>query len=77
MLCKSRDFHVYLYKLGRIAATWDERMRTEAARQYVYEVVGIKSRRELDHDEHKAQAYHNLVVEPFFAFMRQRQQRAN
>lgn len=75
MLCKTRDFQVYLYKLGRIAANWDEKMRTEAARLYIYETVGIKSRRELDHDEHKAQAFRNLVVDPYFNFMRQHQRR--
>jgi len=71
MLCKGRDFQVYLYRIGRIAPDWDQAMREAAAKNYIYEVCNIKSRKELDHDEHKLQAFRNMVTNDFFKFMRE------
>lgn len=73
MLCKARDFQAYLYRLGKISPEWDEKMREEAARMYVYKICGIKSRRELDHDEHKAAAFKTLIVLPFLKWGRENQ----
>jgi len=70
MLCRDPQFQRYLYRLGKIDPTWDEKMRTEAARHYVCQVCNIESRKELDHDEHKAQAFRNNVTGPFLDFGR-------
>lgn len=71
MLCRSREFQLYLYHQHHIAPGWDEKLREQAARHYLCKTVGIKSRAELDHDEHKAAVYKNLIVDEYFKWVRQ------
>lgn len=70
ILCRHREFQLYLYHQEKIAPTWDEKLREQAARHYICQTVGIKSRAELDHDEHKAAVYRNQVVDPYLKWRR-------
>lgn len=71
MLCKTRDFHRYLKSMGRILRHWDEKTREKMARQYVLDMLKIKSRAQIDHDKTTIASYNNLIVDPYYKWLRE------
>jgi hypothetical protein len=72
MLCKVKDFHRYLLHIGKMRRDWDEETRIAMAREHVLKMLKIKSRREIDQDAETIAAYHNLIVDPYYEYMRNR-----
>lgn len=72
ILCKGIDFHRYLFTIGKMHAKWDQKTKETMAREYVLDMLKIKSRREIDHSEDTAAAYQNLILDPFYAWERDR-----
>ncbi len=75
IMCKSIDYHRYLFTIGKMHAKWDQRTKETMAREHVLHTLKIKSRREIDHKDHTAAAYQNLILDPFHEWERNRSQR--
>ena len=77
MICKMKDFHRYLLHIGKMRRDWDEPTRIAMAREHVLKMLKIKSRRDIDQDAETIAAYNNLIVDPYYEYLRTRPERTD
>lgn len=71
MWCNDLDFYKWVSSTTHNGIYWPCVNGTEAV-QFIYEICGIESRSELDHNQEAAERFHGLIRGPFIKYMQAR-----